>query len=417
MQRSLRVTAGVSAAAAGLLASTVLAGAATFTIDPIMKNDLKLKTQPSPQLVMGGSSFDAPIVQDAETHWNSDNGKTAFSTYNSTKSGTGRANVISGAYNIGFSDFPMNIAGNKDVGPGSPNPKLSTANFVQIPVALGGVAIIYHLGAGVSGQEAALIQKYGLTLNGPVLGQIFAGKITNWDSAAIGNLNKKLWISGKDALPNLTIQVASRTSGSGTTFMFQDYLSLVDKKDFPAPTAAAFTAAFSTFANSAALDAGVHATNGAIGYVEYGYAIANKSATANLVNASGAVVKLSGAGIVSAAKIGLGLILKSKGGFNTTKLAGFEVNNEKGAGVYPIAGFSFAIVYKAQTNLNAAIAEVKFLDFLSHQGGGGTAAKTFGQDLANADGYAPLPTQVQNLARKLLLQVTVNKKVVLNATD
>ncbi len=431
MRKSFRVTAGVALATAGLLASGI-AGAtttprATKFPDAIGKNDLKLKSRPATQLEIGGSSFDGPLVQAAQIQWNGDvHGSAPIATYAITKSGTGRSDMLSGTYNVGFSDFPLNYNTTPDVGPGATAPydKNSVGQFVQVPVVLGGVAVEYHFGTGISGAEATLINKYGLTLNGKVTGEIFAGKITNWDSAAIGALNKDLYIKGKDVLPNLPIVVESRTSGSGTTFGFKDYLSEVDPADFPTggatpnPNSNAFSAAAATFANSALLDAAVHTTNGAIGYVEYGYAVANGVATANLVNRSGKTVKLSEKGIAEAATVGLAYIAKH-GGWNTNPghLSGFEINNEIGATVYPISLVSFAMLYKAQTNKVNAITEVKFLDFLVHSAGGKSAATTFGQDLADENGYVPLPATLQAVARKLLLGVKFGSTVVLNATD
>src|ERR1700693_5711578 len=184
MKLTLRVTAGVVVTSVALLGIALPSGATTkkptFKIDAIMKNDLKVKTAPATQLNLGGSSFDFPLAQAAESQWNADVApKTPFTPYDSTKSGTGRANVISGAYNIGFSDFPLNIAG-PDVGPGSSDPSEGLGNYVQVPVALGGIGIVYHFGQGVSGSLAAQLRKYPLSLKGPTLGQIFAGKIKNW---------------------------------------------------------------------------------------------------------------------------------------------------------------------------------------------------------------------------------------------
>ena len=414
MKKTLRGSAGAILVSVSLLAAALPVGA-SFKIDSIMKNDLKLKALPASTLNMGGSSFDGPLLQAAETQWNLVTGKAPFSSYQANKSGTGRANAISGSYNIGFSDFPLNIAG-PDVGAGSSDTSETTANYVQIPVALGGVAIIYHFGTGISGTAGALLKKYPLTVNGLTLAKIFAGKITNWDDPAIAKTNPHLVVKGKDLLPNLAIAVLSRTSGSGTTFVYQDYLNRVDKADFPTASSSAFSAAAATFANSGLLDGGVHSTLGAIGYVEYGYALANNSLTMNLVNASGKSVALSGTGILAAATAGL-VTIKAHGGFNTSNINNFSINNQKGATVYPIAGFSYAIVKKVQSDLNTGIAVVKFLDFLTHQGGGTTNANTFGQDLSDNTGYAALPASLQTIARTLILGVTNGGKSILSATN
>ena len=435
MKKSLGGAIGAVVASIGLLAASLPAGAASFKIDTIMKNDLNLKHLPSATLTMGGSSFDGPLVQAAETQWNTATGKAPFSSYAVTKSGTGRQGAITGSYTIGFSDFPLNQGGDCDLG-GSPvqphgstcssytNATQTLANYVQVPVVLGGVGIIYHFGTGISGSTSALIRKYPITFDGKTLGQIFAGKITNWDNAAIAKDNPKLVVKGKDLLPNLPIVVESRTSGSGTTFGFKDYLSRVDVADFPAPDSAAFTAAAATNANSGALAAAVSTTNGSIGYVEYGYAVANGLPTASLINASKKTVAMSEAGIVEAATVGLKAITASNnstckplGGFSPANIKCFSIENQTGPTVYPIALFSFAIVPKVQTDQNTGIAVVKFLDYLTHQGGGTSKSNTFGQDLADDNGYAPLPATMQTLARTLISSVTYGGHPILSATN
>lgn len=439
MKKALRGVT-VAVAAMSFLAVALPAGAAvspkSFKIDAIMKNDLKLHTSPSSTLTMGGSSFDGPLVQAAETQWNSDTGKTPFSSYAVTKSGTGRQGAITGSYNIGFSDFPLNQGGDCDLSGSPVQPAGSTctsytgsgtvASYAQIPVVLGGVAIIFHFGTGISGSTRTLMNKYPLTFSGKVLGEIFAGKITNWDSPLIAANNPHLVSKGKTLLPNLSIVVESRTSGSGTTFGFKDYLSRVDPTDFPEANSAAFPAAAATNANSGALSEAVATTNGAIGYVEYGYAVANGIPTANLINASGKDVAMTEAGILEAATVGLKAITastnrtcKALGGFSTSNIKCFSIENQVGATVYPIALFSYAIVPKAQSNLTNAIAIVKFLDYLTHQGGGNGSSKanTFGQDLADANGYVPLPLSMQAIARTLISEVTVGGHTVLSATN
>jgi len=415
LKKSLRGTVGAVAVTVGLLATAIPAGA--FTVDSIMKNDVKLKALPPSTLNLGGSSFDFPLVQASLTQWQTnDIKKSPFSAYQSTKSGTGRASAISGAYNIGCSDFPLNILTPPDVGVGSSNPKDAVANYVQVPVALGGVSIIYNMGSSATSQLKTLLHIYPLTLSGAVLGQIFAGKITYWNNSAIVKLNPHLTVSGSTTLPHQKINIESRTSGSGTTFMFTDYLSRVDKADFPAATAAAFTHAASTNSNSAALDASVKAVDGGVGYVEYGYAVANGNPTALIVNAAGKAVAPTAVGLTAAATAGLTFI-NAHGGFKLSTTSGFSINNSSGATTYPIAGFSYCIVKKKQTNQNTGIALVKFLDFLVHQAGGTTTANTYGQDLAIRNGYAPMPVTLQNIARTFLKGVTYNGKTILSATN
>jgi ABC-type phosphate transport system substrate-binding protein len=440
MKKTLRGTVGAVVASVGLLASVALpASATTSKVDAIMANDLHVKTLPATPLVTGGSSFDANLIQAGISQYNVDNPKgTVLSAYSSTSSGTGRSTLLTGHANIGFSDFPLNQGGDCDLS-GSPVAGATTpcttytatgtlSQYVQIPVALGGVAIIYNLGT----ESTALangIAKYGLILNGQTLGQIFAGKVTTWNAAAIKATNPHL----KSLLPATTIVPVSRKDGSGTTFGFKDYLSRVDATDFPTtagttatagcstpvayPNSAHFCAAtLDTAGNSAALDGQLSTTTGAIGYVEYGYALLNGNPTATLVNASGKAVKISEAGILADATAGLKKIGKH---FSTSSLADFSIQNELGVTNYPIALFSFAIVPLALPGTDAptAIATVKFLDFMTHQGGGTSPSTTFGQDLANNNGYVPIPTAMQTTDRKLISNITFGGTKVLGSTN
>lgn len=440
MKKTLRATIGAVAASASLLALVAVpAGATTsFKVDAIMANDLHVKTLPASPLVTGGSSFDANLIQAAINQYNVDNPRgTVMASYATSKSGVGRSTVIKGTANIGFSDFPLNQGGDCDLS-GSPVAGGATAcssytgtgtvaDYVTLPVALGGVAIIFNLGS-LSSKAAAAVKKDGLILNGLTLGQIFAGKITTWNNSAIGKLNPKI----KSDLPSTSIKVVSRTSGSGTTYMFKDYLRKVDPADFPTtaaatagcsaaaayPNSAAFcSASLNSASNSATLDSQVSTTAGAIGYVEYGYALLNGNQTVQMENASNKVVKISEAGILADATAGLAKIGASH--FNTNSLADFSINNEIGATNYPIAGFSYGIAQKAIPGSDSAtaVAEVKFLDYLTHQGGGKSASTTFGQDLANNNGYVPLPLSLQGIARTLISGMTFGGHKVLSATN
>lgn len=475
MKRTLRGATWVAVASLGLVATAVLPASAkttTFKVDAIMANDLHMKQTPPVQLTSGGSSFDLNLVQAAINQYNVDNPKGAvLAAYQSHSSGVGRQSLLTGSYLLGFSDFPLNQGGDCDL----PSPAVSgcstytinsgqdaVSDYVQIPVALGGVAIIYNLGNLTTAQQKQ-IQKHPVVLSGLVLGQIFAGKITTWSNPAIVNLQTTKH-GGSTAtgtiLKHLTvpITVVSRTSGSGTTYGFKDYLSKVDPTDFPStagaaatagcstpvayPNSAAFCAAgINTGSNSAVLDNLTSETAGAISYVEYSYAVLNGNPTADIINASGKTVALSAAGILADATAGLANITKH-GGFNTNTLSGYSIENAKGATNYPIALFSYCIVPKnlndyASGSVDAsamsdttdigsssvtggadeAIAIVKFLDFLTHQGGGKTPTTTFGQDLAINNGYVPLPTAMQTIARGLIQSITFNGQSVLSSTN
>jgi phosphate transport system substrate-binding protein len=216
--------------------------------------------------------------------------------------------------------------------------------------------------------------------------------------------------------------------------MFKDYLSKVDPAEYPTtpvtsgsaqgcsptpsapisyPNSVQFCHATSTFSGSAALATAVSNTAGSIGYVEYGFAELNQLATANLVNASGKSVGISEAGILADANAGIAA-LKTHGGFNTSTLAGYSINNAVGAKVYPIAGFSYAIVVKnvatAATPMTQkeGITVAKFLEWLTHTGSGATTLATFGQNLARPNGYVGLPAGMEGIAQALISELNFN---------
>jgi phosphate transport system substrate-binding protein len=439
MKKVFRTSGVAVAASLALVAVGVTpAFAKASTEAQILNNALQLKTAASPAITTGGSSFDANLVQAALTQYQSlsANNKSSFSAYASTKSGTGRAGAISGALNIGFSDFPLNFAGTDTTSP---------QNYVQVPVALGGVAIIYNINfpsnvtttdanhtsftATTTDGCAAILAKYPLILDGATLGKIFAGKITSWNNATIKALNSKLVFKEKvagdngktgsklaqkntsttvnclDIATQPSIAVESRTSGSGTTFMFQDYLSKVDNTDFPAPTSNAFAAAATTFSGSSTLAPAVGNTDGSIGYVEYGYALTAGLPVARLVNASGDVVSLSAKSVLADASAGIAAINAGSGfslAYTNGSTAGFSITNAVGAANYPIAGFSYAITPVAQPNATTAIAVAKFLLFLTQQSNGSDTNHTWGQNLAGPNGYVPMPKSLQAIAYNLI---------------
>ena len=438
--------------------TTTTSGAGAGTISPaVLANALSVKTVPASALNMGGSSFDANLVNAAYAQWRGlhANNASSLNAYQSSSSGTGRSGVVAAtpSINIGFSDVPLNYAG-QDVS--------DTTRFVQVPVALGGVSIIANIrfktsttvsnkyGTATtsnptsSGQTcAALASAYPVTLDGTTLGGIFAGSLTSWSNAAIVTQNPHLQVqvkvpvsgtSRRESVNCLTlttttsITVDSRTSGSGTTFIFRDYLAKVDPTEFPTASSAAFGAASATFSNSALLAPAVAGHDGSIGYVEYGYALQNHLVSLRLTNAAGVTVSLTAASVSAAATAGLAAINADSscvGGFSaagpTTYTATsvntrcFSLTNVNSTSAYPIAGFSYAIVPKTITDAAAATVTTKFLLFLSQSGAGTNSSTTFGQNLAAAQAYVALPTANQVVAAGLIGQI--NGGAELNATN
>jgi phosphate transport system substrate-binding protein len=454
MKKAFRFSAMTMLASAALVTAAVPAIAGVSATQAIIANSQSLKAAPSSAITTGGSSFDANLLNAAITLYklHGANNASALAAYASSSSGTGRAGVIGSTLNIGFSDVPLNYAGADG----------TVANYVQVPVALGGVAIITNLnfvpsvvesavspntGADVtdtnvvghpadtiSGACKALFAKKPLLLDGATLAGIFNGDITSWNNDALKALNPltvKLAsplaaaASGKpekfttvtvnclSLLSQETIKVLSRNAGSGTTFMFTDYLNQVAPSKFASATQAAFKAASATASNSANLAGAVHNTDGSIGYVEYGYAVLNGESPALLKNADNKVVALNAMSVAATATDGLNAINANSAscpnGFSLnggTYTAGtpnvnttcFSINNAGGAGDYPIAGFSYAITPKTSTVNSTNTAIAKFLVFLTQQGKGTSASTTFGQNLASAQAYVAMPSAVQSAA-------------------
>jgi len=331
--------------------------------------------------------------------------------------GYGGVGPTGGQGAIGFTDIPLGLdtqASPTDATMLSAESE-TASQLVQVPITLGGVAIIYNINFTADAPKlcAKKYAKHGLILSGENLGQIFNGVITTWDNAALLTTNADLEVNaGTSASPDnvnclsyltdesITDEV--RTADSGTSYVLTTYLNDVDPTDFPAATSTMPVGV--TNKGSAVLAPAVASTNGAIGYVESSYAAINKLQTARLINAAGDVVKLSNAGVLADAT----KALKSTGSigsinnFSPTALADFSVANQDCRKCYPIAGFSWAIVQQQQNDASQAIAIAKFLEYLSHGSTGGS----YGQSLANGLDYVPLPTAVQVYAQDQIQKIT-----------
>jgi phosphate transport system substrate-binding protein len=231
----------------------------------------------------------------------------------------------------------------------------------HLPTVLGAVVPAYNV-PGVSGE---------IKFSGPVLADIFMGKITNWNDPKIAAANPGA------KLPDLPITVVRRSDASGTNFVFTKHLSAVS----PAfAKAVGFGTTVEWPASSKIVGApkndGVTATikqtPGAIGYIEYGFAKLTKTPTALLQNKAGKYVAAddkSGAAALASAKLG-------------PDLRGW-VDDPDGADAYPIATFTWLLFYKQQDAKKAEILR-KLVDFCA----------TKGQAMSDSLGYIPLPAAV-----------------------
>lgn len=314
------------------------------------------------QLTGAGSTFDYPFFSKAFYEYAKSHGGTQVN-YQSIGSGGGIQQFTQGTVDFGASDVPMN-AGEVRAAEAHGGPVL------QVPVALGGVSIVYNV-PGLSG---------GLRLDGPLAADIFSGRVTSWDDRRIAAENR-----GR-RLPHSPIVVVHRSDGSGTTYVFTDYLSHVSR-DWKAKVGTGKSVAWTARSaiggkGSEGLAGQVNNNPGAIGYVELAYALQNHMTEAALKNAAGHFVTDTKAGVHAAAA--------TKPAVSPTN---FSIVNASCAGCYPIAGYSWAIVYRHQRDGSKAGPLRDVLAWLT-----GSEA----QRIAASLDYVPLPPAVGKAAQKTL---------------
>jgi phosphate transport system substrate-binding protein len=313
-----------------------------------------------------GSTFVAPMMSDwAKTY----NGSTGVQvSYQSIGSGGGIAQVQANTVNFGVADTgmkPAEIAAAK--GP-----------VVQIPLLFGAVVPAYH----VSGIGS------GLKFTGDVLGKIFAAKITKWNDPAITALNPGI------KLPSEPIAVVHRSDASGTTAIFSNYLTetspmWVSTLGGPAQSSSktiAWPAGIGGKGNEGVAGA-ISQTEGAIGYVELQYALAQGTTIGQVQNKAGNFIQPC---IASASAAATGIT------YPPDLVVSFT--NQSGPNAYPIAGSTYALIYEKQANKANAAALINYLAWVL----------TTGQDMVTDLHYAPLPPDLQKLAYAQLSKITVN---------
>jgi phosphate transport system substrate-binding protein len=240
------------------------------------------------------------------------------------------------------------------------------STMLHIPTALGAVVVIYNL-PGVT----------EIMLDGETVGSIYAGKITKWNDPKIAALNSGV------SLPDQAILVVHRSDGSGTSNAFTAYLNAAST-DWQATGAGEGKEVKWPVGQGAekndGVAAGVKNTPGAIGYVELQYAAQAKLTSAKLKNADGNFVAGSTAGVTAAANAALS---KFPADFRQAPII-----NGPGAATYPIASYTYLLVYRDQKDKDKGADIVSFLGW----------ALTDGQAMEEGLGFAPLPAGVQQKA-------------------
>ena len=288
--------------------------------------------------------------------------------YQSIGSGGGIRQVIQGTVDFGASDAPMSEKQMKEV-----KDKQGT-EILHIPTVMGAVVITYNLpGVGK-----------GLKITPEVLSDIYLGKITKWNDSRISSDNKGV------KLPNEAIFVTHRSDGSGTTNIFTGYLSKVSntwQKKVGQGTAVNWPVGLGGKGNEGVAGL-VKQTEGSIGYVELAYAEKNALPYAALKNKAGNFV-MPTFDAVSAAAAGF---VK-----NMPEDLRVEITNADGKESYPIAGFTWLLIYKNMKDKSKAKAIVDFLKW----------AVTDGEKYAKDLYYAPLPKEVVKLDQKKIAQISI----------
>ncbi|TAM59185.1 phosphate ABC transporter substrate-binding protein PstS [bacterium] len=316
------------------------------------------------QLTGAGSSFDYPLFSKAFYEYGQHHNDVTVN-YQSIGSGGGIQQFTAKTVDFGASDVPLNTEEYKRA-------EAAGGKVLQIPIALGGVAVVYNL-PGVT---------QGLRLSGPVIADIYLGKIAKWDDAAIAKLNPKV------KLPSEPIVVVHRSDGSGTSYIFTDYLSSVSpewKSKVGVGKSVQWPAQNSVGGKGNEGIAGqVRETAGAIGYVELAYALQNSMTYAQLENSARAFVSPTVNSVRAAAA--------SKPNVSP---ADFSIVNRPGAASYPIAGYSWVMVFAKPSDAARGKQIKEVLEW----------TVTAGQSIAASLDYVPLPANVQQEAKRVLGQM------------
>ena len=258
----------------------------------------------------------------------------------------------------------------------------AASTVLHVPTALGAVVVIFN----VNGADGTVISK--LNLDGPTIAGIFLGHITNWNDPAIVALNPD---SGAN-LPATPIKVIHRSDGSGTTNAFTSYLAAVSDewKNGPGVGKEVSWPTGDGAPGNDGVSGGVKSGDGRIGYVELQYAVVSGLASAAIKNANGKFVTGSSDGVTAAAN---GAVGSFPADFRQAPII-----NGAGDTTYPIASYTYLLVYQAQTDATKGQALVAFLYW----------GLTDGQKEEKAIGYAPLPDPIQQKALAELHKITAN---------
>ena len=324
-----------------------------------------------------GATFPFPLIDLWRVEYNNDFDNVNLN-YQSIGSGGGIKQHIEKTVNFAASDAPLTVK-ERGLAPGT----------IHIPETVGGVTVAYNIPE---------IPKSGLKLTGKLVSGIFMGTITKWNDPLIKEINPGL------SLPNQDIVVAHRSDGSGTTFVFTDYLTTVDPdgwgkkvgkgKSVPWPTGLAA-------AGNEGVAGIIRSTTYSVGYVELAYAFQTGMTFAHVQN--GDKNKFVEPTIKSITAATAGLATKLPAG--DADWSTVSAVNAPGSDSYPISSFSYILVYKDLKETSKNKEEAKAMLHMIYW------MLTDGQTFAPTLLYSPLPDNVVELSKKGLSQITYDGEV------
>ena len=310
------------------------------------------------EITGAGASFPYPVYAKWAEAYKASTGINL--NYQSIGSGGGIKQINAKTVDFGASDMPLKAD------------ELTKSGLVQWPMVMGGVVPVVNIGG---------IKPGDITLTGPVLADIFIGKIKQWNDPAIAKLNPGV------KLPAEAIAVVHRSDGSGTTFLFTNYLSKVSKEwdekvgsnsavEWPVGVGGKGNEGVANFTKQ---------TPSSIGYVEYAYALQNQLAYTLMANRDGLVVKPESRAFQSAAS-----------NADWAKAEGFYLilTDQPGKDSWPITGASFILMHKTQENPARGAAALKFFLWSFANGG----------KMADELDYVPMPANVVKMVTNMWTQ-------------
>jgi phosphate transport system substrate-binding protein len=329
--RSLSITAALALGAGTALAQDVTGAGATF---------------PAPLYAKWADAYNKATSQKIN--------------YQSVGSGAGLRQIRGKTVDFGASDMPL------------PDADLAKDGLIQFPTVIGGVVPVVNVRGIQPGQ---------LKMTGQVLGDIYLGKITRWNDAAITALNPGV------TLPDSAIAPVRRADGSGTTFIITNYLSKTNpewKSKVGEGTAVNWPTGAGGKGNEG-VAAFVQRLPNSIGYVEYSYATTNKMSHVQMRNAAGNFVNPDDTTFKAAAA-----------GASWDKSFFQILTNQPGAQSWPITGATFILMHTKPENAAKSAASLRFFEW----------AFVTGDKMASDLEYVPLPDSVKNLVRREWAKVT-----------